>query len=227
MKKIMIVNTSCAQFGKNDTPTGLWLGELVHFYDYFNTGDYQIDLFNVKGGNTPIDPLSLNTFMLDRVTKKYYKDEHFMGLLKNSKSIDYANPKKYDVIYFTGGHGVMFDFHDNQYIQAAINEIYNHGGVVAAVCHGITALLNVKNESGKFFIDNKQITGFSNAEEVLANRKNIVPFMLETQLKKHGANYSKSKLPFRSYIKIDNRLVTGQNPQSPKQVAQAVSNLLK
>ncbi|MCD8892185.1 type 1 glutamine amidotransferase domain-containing protein [Staphylococcus nepalensis] len=226
MKKIMVVNTSSTQFGESDKPTGLWLGELVHFYDYFNTDDYQIDLFNIKGGNTPIDPVSLNTFMLDRVTKKYYKDEHFMGLLKNSKSIDYANPSEYDVIYFTGGHGVMFDFPDNPRIHSAVNEVYNHGGIVAAVCHGITALLNVKNEKGRYFIDNKLLTGFSNKEEILANRKNIVPFMLETQLKKRGAKYSKSKLPFRGYIKIDNRLVTGQNPQSPKQVAQAVSNLL-
>lgn len=226
MKKIMIVNTSTAQFGESDKPTGLWLGELVHFYDYFNTDDYQIDLFNIKGGNTPIDPVSLNTFMLDRVTKKYYKDEHFMDLLKNSKSIDYANPSEYDVIYFTGGHGVMFDFPDNPRIHSAVNEVYNHGGIVAAVCHGIAALLNVKNESGRFFIDNKQITGFSNTEEVLANRKNNVPFMLENQLKKREANYSKSKIPFRPYVKVDNRLVTGQNPQSPKQVAQVVTKLL-
>ncbi|RIN29960.1 type 1 glutamine amidotransferase domain-containing protein, partial [Staphylococcus succinus] len=227
MKKIMIVNTSTGYFGESDKPTGLWLGELVHFYDYFDIDGYQIDLFNIKGGNTPIDPVSLNTFMLDCITKKYYKDEKFMELLKNSKSINYANPKEYDVIYFTGGHGVMFDFPDNQYIQAAINEIYNHGGIVAAVCHGIAALLNVKNETGRFFIDNKLITGFSNTEEVLANRKNNVPFMLENRLKEHGANYSKSKIPFRPYVKTSNRLVTGQNPQSPKQVAQAVSNLLK
>ena len=166
MKKIMIVNTSSNKFGENDKPTGLWLSELVHFYDYFNTNGYQIDLFNIKGGDTPIDPVSLNTFMLDRVTKKYYKDEYFMGLLKNTQSISQANPKEYDVIYFTGGHGVMFDFPDNQYIQNAVNEVYNHGGIVAAVCHGITALLNVKNEKGRFFIDNKLLTGFSNREEV-------------------------------------------------------------
>lgn len=227
MKKIMIVNTSINQFRDSKKSTGLWLGELVHFYDYFNNNNYAIDIFNIKGGDTPIDPVSLNTFMLDRVTKKYYKDQHFMNLLKNAQSIAYANPKEYDVIYFTGGHGVMFDFPDNQFIQAAINEVYNHGGIVAAVCHGITALLNVKNENGRYFIDNKMLTGFSNREEVLANRKNIVPFMLESHLKKHGAKYSKSKFPFRPYVKIDERLITGQNPQSPKKVAQAVSELLE
>ena len=129
MEKIMIVNTSSNQFRDSKTSTGLWLGELVHFYDCFNNNNYAIDIFNIKGGDTPIDPVSLNTFMLDRVTKKYYKDQHFMNLLKNAQSIAYANPKEYDVIYFTGGHGVMFDFPDNQFIQAAINEVYNHDSI--------------------------------------------------------------------------------------------------
>lgn len=133
MKKIMIVNTSSNHFEGTTKPTGLWLGELVHFYDHFNTADYQIDLFNVEGGSTPIDPVSLSTFMLDSVTKKYYNDEHFMGLLKNARSIDQAKPHEYDVIYFTGGHGVMFDFPNNKEIQDAISEIYGHGGIVAAV----------------------------------------------------------------------------------------------
>lgn len=226
MKKIMIVNTSADYYEGTRKPTGLWLGELVHFYDYFNTEDYQIDLFNINGGETPIDPVSLNPLMLDKVTKDYYNDHTFMEKLKNSPSISEANPETYDVIYFTGGHGVMFDFPHNTYIQDAVNEVYRHGGVVAAVCHGIAALLNVKDENGRYFIDRKQITGFSNAEEILANRKRLVPFMLESELKIRDAKYSKAKVPFRPYVQVANRLVTGQNPQSPKQVAQAVARIL-
>lgn len=226
MKKIMIVNTSADYYEGTRKPTGLWLGELVHFYDYFNSEDYQIDLFNINGGETPIDSVSLNPLMLDKVTKAYYNDHTFMEKLKNSPSISEANPETYDVIYFTGGHGVMFDFPHNMYIQDAVNEVYRQGGVVAAVCHGIAALLNVKDENGRYFIDRKQITGFSNAEEILANRKRIVPFMLESELKIRDAKYNKAKVPFRPFVQVDNRLVTGQNPQSPKQVAQAVARIL-
>ncbi|MCP1287688.1 type 1 glutamine amidotransferase domain-containing protein [Mammaliicoccus sciuri] len=226
MKKIMIVNTSADYYEGTRKPTGLWLGELVHFYDYFNSEDYQIDLFNINGGETPIDSVSLNPLMLDKVTKAYYNDHTFMEKLKNSPSISEANPETYDVIYFTGGHGVMFDFPHNMYIQDAVNEVYRQGGVVAAVCHVIAALLNVKDENGRYFIDRKQITGFSNAEEILANRKRIVPFMLESELKIRDAKYNKAKVPFRPFVQVDNRLVTGQNPQSPKQVAQAVARIL-
>ncbi|MEJ7509191.1 type 1 glutamine amidotransferase domain-containing protein, partial [Staphylococcus simulans] len=88
--------------------------------------NYKIDIFNINGGDTPIDPVSLNKLMLDRVTQQYYEDTQFMNLLKNAPSITDADPQKYDAIYFTGGHGVMYDFPDNATIQNAVNEIYNH-----------------------------------------------------------------------------------------------------
>lgn len=164
--------------------------------------------------------------MLDNLTKKYYKDDVFMNKLKHSLSISEAIPKEYDVIYFTGGQGVMFNFPDNQYIQNAINKVYKRGGIVSVACHGIADLLNAKNDNGRYLIDNKQITGFSNSEEVLANYNKIVPFMLENEIKKREAYYSKAKSPFTPYVKVDQRVVTGQNPQSPKKVAQAVDKLI-
>ena len=30
-------------------------------------------MFNITGGNTPIDPVSLNPLMFDNTTKAYYK----------------------------------------------------------------------------------------------------------------------------------------------------------
>src|SRR5699024_9426850 len=116
MKKIMIVNTSSEYFGISEKPTGLWLGELIHFYDYFNHNEYEIDLFNVDGKNTPIDPVSLNFFMLDSLSKKYFKDESFMWLLKYSEAISYAYPGDYDVIYFYVCLVVLFVFICNSYL---------------------------------------------------------------------------------------------------------------
>lgn len=39
MKKIMIVNTSHTHFDGTDKTTGLWLSELVHFYDEFQNDE--------------------------------------------------------------------------------------------------------------------------------------------------------------------------------------------
>ncbi|MCI2774191.1 type 1 glutamine amidotransferase domain-containing protein [Staphylococcus petrasii] len=226
MKKIMIVNTSTDYFGEHEKPTGLWLGELVHFYNEFKDEDVTLDIFNVTGGNTPIDPVSLSPLMLDKKTKSYYKDAEFMNKLKYAQPITEAKPEDYDAIYFTGGHGVMYDFPENSTIQHAIETIYRKGGIVSAVCHGIAALLNAKAENGNYLIEDKHLTGFSNIEEVLANRDTLVPFHLQNEIKKRGAKYSFRRLPFTPYVQVDNRIVTGQNPQSPARVAQEVKKLL-
>ncbi|GGG98627.1 type 1 glutamine amidotransferase domain-containing protein [Staphylococcus pragensis] len=226
MKKIIIVNTSTDYFGEHEKPTGLWLSELVHFYNELKDEDVILDIFNITGGNTPIDPVSLSPLMLDKTTKSYYKDAEFMNKLKYAQPITEANPEDYDAIYFTGGHGVMYDFPENNEIQHAIETIYQKGGIVSSVCHGAAALLNAKAENGNYLIADKHITGFSNIEEVLANRDTLVPFHLQNEIKKRDAKYSFRRLPFTPYVLVDERIVTGQNPQSPAKVAQEVKKLL-
>ncbi|REH80641.1 type 1 glutamine amidotransferase domain-containing protein [Staphylococcus felis] len=227
MKKIMIVNTSHHQFDGFDKETGLWLSELVHFYDVFhNDPDYQVDLYNIKGGETPLDPVSLNRVTLDTLSRSYYENNVFMHKLKHLPAVSEADPSQYDVIYFTGGHGVMYDFTGNPYIEEAVNTIYDNGGIISSVCHGTCALLEVKRPNHRFFIDGKTLTGFSNVEEILANRKKYVPFALETALKVKEAKYRKSKIPMKGYIEVEGQLITGQNPASAKLVAQAVKEAL-
>lgn len=226
MKKIMIVNTSANEYTGSGKETGLWLGELVHFFDAFNNDQFDIDLFNTAGGRIPIDPVSLSKTMMDDVTQSYYEDEHFMELLSNAKEISTADGHLYDCVYFTGGHGTMFDFPGNPDIQKVIWDVYNNGGIIAAVCHGVCALVDVKDEAGNYFIAGKNLTGFSNLEEKLARRTKLVPFLLESKLLQHGARYSKGKLPFTSYTVSDGKVITGQNPQSPKEVAQKVLEAL-
>ncbi|WP_164711914.1 type 1 glutamine amidotransferase domain-containing protein [Staphylococcus debuckii] len=226
VKKVLIVNTSTDHFADSDVPTGLWLGELVHFYDLLHQNHVQIDIVNTKGGLTPIDPVSTSRFMLDKLTKKYLNDDTFMTLLKNSPSIKEVAPTDYNAVYFTGGHGVMYDFPGNPDIQRVIAAVRENGGVVSAVCHGICAFLDFKGRDGRYYVDGKRLTGFSNIEEKLANRKKLVPFMLETKLKNEAADYSRGFLPFRPYVVQDGHLVTGQNPQSPKGVAEKVLELL-
>lgn len=227
MTKIMIVNTSADYFGEHNKKTGLWLSELVHFYNEFKNENVDIDIYNVTGGDTPLDPMSMSPLMLDKTTKAYYKDETFMNQLRYSQSVTEANPEEYDVIYFTGGHGVMYDFPENKDIQHAIETIYNKGGIVSAVCHGIAALLNAKTKIGENLIKEKNITGFSNIEEVVVNRDSIVPFHLQNEIKQRGATYSARRIPFTTHVEVDGRIITGQNPQSASQVGREVKALLK
>ncbi|MBS1748115.1 MAG: type 1 glutamine amidotransferase domain-containing protein, partial [Bacteroidetes bacterium] len=96
------------------------------------------------------------------------------------------------------------------------------GKIVAAICHGVGGLLNVKLSNGEYLIKDKTITGFNWFEESLANRKKKVPFNLEAQLRSRGSDYRKSFIPMTSKVVVDRNLITGQNPFSSKEMAKVV-----
>ncbi|WP_414049724.1 type 1 glutamine amidotransferase domain-containing protein [Macrococcus animalis] len=223
MKKIMVINTNTDHYKGIDEETGLWLSELVHFYDYFTQKKAEIVLFSVKGGKVPVDPFSVSTMMLDYNTKNYMENENFMKLLENTKPINEADTSEYDAVYFTGGHGTVFDFPDNDDIKRIITEMDRDKKVISAVCHGGAALLNFDRDR----LQNIQVTGFSNLEEMMVKKTNKVPFLLEDELKKKGADYKKAVLPMAPYVVVDGNIITGQNPQSPKSVAKKVWSAIK
>ncbi|MFE1315510.1 type 1 glutamine amidotransferase domain-containing protein, partial [Streptomyces sp. NPDC058755] len=83
-------------------------------------------------------------------------------------------------------------------------------------------LLNVTLSNGDPLIKGKRVTGFSWPEEELANRVEAVPYNVQEELKKLGADYSTAAQPFAAYVVEDGRLITGQNPFSARAVAEAV-----
>jgi putative intracellular protease/amidase len=112
----------------------------------------------------------------------------------------------------------MWDFPDSEPLHALARSIYERGGMVTAVCHGVAALVNLSMTDGSAFLDGRQVTGFSNLEEKLAGLTDEVPFLLEDALKARTPLYSKAFLPFMAHIEIDDRLITGQNPASARKV---------
>ena len=109
--KILIIVTNAGEYHKVGMRTGLWLGELTHFYDYVTEHGFAVDIASPSGGYVPIDPESLAHEVLGELgTDQRYADREFMNLLENTKKASEVNVEDYDAIYFTGGHGVMFDF---------------------------------------------------------------------------------------------------------------------
>ena len=206
--------------------TGLWLSELTHLYDEAKSKGYEVTIASPKGGNVPLDPESMKKFTLDKVSKKYWEDATFRELLKNSKSLEAVKNEKFDVVYLAGGHGTMYDFPNDTTMQSIIKNQYEDGKMVAAICHGVGGLLNVKLSNGEYLIKDKKITGFNWFEESLAGRKKQVPFNLEAALKERCSDYDKSFIPMTSNVVVDGNLVTGQNPFSSKEMAKVVMDEL-
>ncbi|WP_373513616.1 type 1 glutamine amidotransferase domain-containing protein [Persicitalea sp.] len=215
--KALIVCTNHDTFPNKTNKTGLWLSELTHFCQVLDRQKIAYDLVSPLGGVIPIDERSLD--LKDEVNRTYYEDEVFRQRMESSLKPSDIDPKKYGLIYFTGGHGTMWDFPDNADLQKITSVIYENRGTVAAVAHGVSALLNVQLSDGKRLIDDKYLTAFSNMEETLSSMVSEVPFSLEDRLREHGAHFTKTRIPFTQNIEMDERLVTGQNPASAKKIA--------
>ncbi|SCY19757.1 Putative intracellular protease/amidase [Nitrosospira sp. Nl5] len=232
-KKILIVVTNDDEFEKVGFRTGLWLGELTHFWEVAEKVGYQMDIASPSGGKVPIDPESL---MISQVAdavglkgdlSKRYEDKAFMNLLDNTLKVSDVDSAAYDAIYMTGGHGVMFDFPKSVALAELTAKFYESNKVVSAVCHGPCGLLEVKLSNGEHLIKGKNVTGFSWNEEVMAKRDHAVPFNLEEELQRREAKYSKALVPFNSHVVEDGLLITGQNPGSAHAVGKAVVKKLK
>ncbi len=220
--KILVVMTNHSAYPSRSDKTGLWLTELTHFYDVALAAGYDMDFVSPLGGQVPLDERSLKSIYLDKSARQHLADPAFMQKLKTTLAPNTINPTQYKAIYYTGGHGTMWDFPNNKALQNISEQIYRQGGIVSAVCHGVGGLLPLQNENGKPLIAGRKVTGFANIEETLSGIKSQVPFSLQNELIERGANYKQAFIPFTSYVVSDDRIITGQNPQSSKEIAEAV-----
>lgn len=227
MKALILVTNHSDFEHPKAAPTGLWLSELTHFYDEFEAAGVAMDIVSPKGGKIPVDERSLTWMVMDKATKKRYEDANFMALLEDTKSIADIDWKDYDVLYFAGGHGAMWDFTNNEALHQLTSQMYEAGKVVSAVCHGLAALQNVKLSNGEYLLKGKKGTGFAYFDEGIAGVKKFVPYNMQKALEERGMIYSKAFFPLMEHTEVDGQLVTGQNPNSATKTAQQVLALLR
>lgn len=215
-KKILFVVTSHDQKGNTGMKTGYYLSEVSHPWEVLHSAGYEIDFVSPKGGKAPVDGFDMN----DSVNKKFWNNATYRNKIENTLKPFEVNPEDYVAIHYAGGHGTMWDFADNKEISEIAKKIYENNGIVSAVCHGPAGLVNIKLSNGKYLVDGKKVNSFTNEEEIAVKLENVVPFLLESKLIERGAIFEKSGL-WQKHITVDQRVVTGQNPQSAKGVGQA------
>lgn len=219
-RRILMVVTSHDKLGDTGKKTGFYLSEVTHPHKVFIDAGFAVDFVSPQGGAAPMTAVNLK----DPLNKAFLDDAELMKKIQTTMKPSQVDVKKYDAVFYAGGHGTMWDFPDNSELAAIASKIYERGGVVGGVCHGPTGLINVKLSNGRYLVDGKTVSAFTNEEE--ANFIKIVPFLLETKLIERGAKITKAP-KFEAHVVTSERLVTGQNPASAKGVAESMVQLLK
>ncbi len=224
--KILIVLTSHDKLGNTNEKTGFWIEEFATPYYIFKDAGVEMVLASPKGGQPPIDPKSDTPENQTEATIRYKKDEKLLKLMAETKSLKDVSAQNFDAIFYPGGHGPLWDLATDKNSIKLIEDFWDEKKPVATVCHSPSVLLNVKDEDGVFLVKGKKVTGFSNTEEIAVKLDNIVPFLLEDELKKKGGIYSKTE-DWSSHVVMDGLLITGQNPASSRAVAKELLKVLK
>lgn len=220
-KRVAIVLTNHGQLGDTGRSTGFFLSEVTHPYAVFRAAGYAIDFLSPRGGVAPMDGIDRS----DPINAAFLDDPALVELTRTTVSLQAVDPARYDAIFFAGGHGTMWDLPDDPEVHKIIRAVYERGGVVAAVCHGPAALVNVRLSNGQYLVAGKEVSAFTDEEEVAVKLEQVVPFALETALRARGARFVEAP-NFEKMVAVSERLVTGQNPASATGVAEEVVKLL-
>ena len=115
----------------------------------------------------------------------------------------------------------MFDFPDNPYIQNLVQQFYESGKTVGAVCHGPASLINVTLSDGTPLLADKSVSGFTNEEELflIPDAEELFPFLLQDKMTSQGAQFDAGTMYLKNVVK-DGKLITGQNPWSTWELAE-------
>lgn len=222
--RMLMVLTSHDQLGNTGRKTGFWLEEFAAPYYVFQDAGVQVTLASPKGGQPPIDPKSDLPENQTPAMTRFKQDPEAQKALSHTLKLSNMSSEDFNAIFYPGGHGPMWDLVDDPDSIALIESFYNSSKPVAAVCHAPAALHRVMY-NGVSIVKGKRVTGFTNSEEEAVHLTNVVPFLVEDELKRLGGLYEKAA-DWESFVIVDGRLVTGQNPASSTAAAKALLELL-
>jgi putative intracellular protease/amidase len=225
-KRILIVVSNVVDMGDSeahDARNNLW--EVAPPYHVFLSHDYEVDFVSPKGGHIEfsMDPIGISSY-----TIKY---EGFSDRANNSLAPGDVDPNDYDAVFIGGGYGSLFDVASDRKLLSVIAMIYQAGGVVGGCGHGPGGFANVVLSNGKFMVAGKKVAGFPNSTErnkSWAEQGNLLPFLVEDQLRKNGAEVvNKENIADKNDVIVDQRIVSSMFLPSAALVAKEMILLLE
>lgn len=240
-KRIALVIANPAISTTTGWPVGFWWSELAHPYHEFSERGYQVELFSPDGGKCEADGLSdprdpSGYSALDLITMGFIATPALAALVDTTRPIAQLHVDDFDGLVVAGGQSPMFTFERSTALHDLFSAFFERGKVTAALCHGTAVLRYAMLSGGKPLVEGKTVTGFANIEEdfadeavwsmgLLARDKHVMPWRIEDELRRLGANYVRAGR-WRCFAVRDGNLITGQQNFSGGETARLVAEAL-
>src|SRR5262245_41417485 len=227
--KILMVVANPTTATTTGWKVGFWASELTHPYYQFKRVRYDVVIASPNGGKVEVDTLSdprdaSKWSAEDLISMGFLSTPELVALLENTPRLADLDLDEFDALVVCGGLAPMFQFRDHMDLKMAIATFYEAEKPTAVLCHGVSALIDVKLSDGSYLVAGKTVTGFANVEEDFSDKavgQKVMPFRIEDELRKRGANYVQGGL-FKAFVVRDGRLITGQQQYSGAKVGEAV-----
>ncbi len=240
-KRVAIVLANPAVSTTTGWPVGFWWSELTHPYFELTEKGYEVEVFSPDGGRCEADAMSdprdaSGYSSSDLITLGFLHRPDLVAQVESTKKVSAIDLDRFDGIVVAGGQAPMFTFERAADLQRKFVDFYEAGKLAAALCHGVALLRYTKLSNGEYLAKGKTVTGFANVEEDFADQavwglnllprdKHVMPWRIEDELKKLGANYIQSGL-WRGFAVRDGNLLTGQQNFSGSETARLVIETL-
>ena len=211
----------------NGHKTGLFFTEALHPFEVLTQAGFEVDIAS-ETGTYGLDEISLTDPFLagsDKVVFNNPKHPFNVKLNQHLHKASDLNKEEYGLFFASAGHSALYDYPKAKGLQSVASDIWDRGGVVAAVCHGPVLLPGViDSKTGKSIIEGKTVTGFSIEGELIFRildklKADNVLTVIEA-VRKVGADYSSPMGPFDDYSITAGRVATGTNPASARSAAE-------
>lgn len=240
-KRVAIVIANPAVSTTTGWPVGFWWSELTHPFLRFTEAGYKVEIFSPQGGKCEADALSdprdpSGYSASDLISMGFIATPSLAKLVEETRPAREIELARFDALVVAGGQAPMFTFEGAVELQRKFVEFYEAGKLVAALCHGVALLRYARLSNGEYLAKGKTVTGFANVEEDFADKavwelgalprdKHLMPWRIEDELKRLGANFVQAGL-FRAFAVRDGNLVTGQQNFSGEETAELVIRTL-
>jgi putative intracellular protease/amidase len=240
-KRVAIVIANPAVSTTTGWPVGFWWSELTHPYLAFEEKGYEVRIFSPDGGRCEADGMSdpgdaSGYSSSDLISQGFIHTPKLKALVENTGRVADIDVAQFDALLVAGGQAPMFTFEKAVTLHAKFVEFFTAGKIAAALCHGVAILRYARLPNGEFLARGRTVTGFANVEEDFADNavwsmkllppgQHVMPWRIEDELKKLGANYVQAGL-WRSFAVRDANLITGQQNFSGTETANLIIRAL-